>query len=282
MKILVTGVNGQLGYDVMKEGCRRGDQMIGTDSASMDITNAAQVEKVITDFSPDAVIHCAAYTAVDAAESNRDLCKKVNADGTANIAKICETLDIPLMYFSTDYVFDGEGTVYRKEDDKKAPLNWYGQTKLDGEHAVERLSKYFILRISWVFGSNGNNFVKTMIRLGRERQTVGVVSDQIGSPTYTKDLAILIMDMIRTEAYGTYHATNEGICSWCDFAKAIFNEAGMDVTVIPILSEAYPSAAKRPYNSRMSKDKLKRYGFAHLPNWEDALHRYMIEEKFLK
>lgn len=278
MKILVTGVNGQLGHDVMAEGTCRGHEMIGTDVAEMDITDAQAVYNVITETAPDAVIHCAAYTAVDAAESNRELCEKINVEGTANIAKLCQVMDIPMMYFSTDYVFDGEGEAFRKEDDPKAPLNWYGQTKYEGELAVSALKKYFILRISWVFGINGANFVKTMIRVGKERGAVSVVADQIGSPTYTKDLAVLVMDMIATEAYGTYHATNEGICSWYEFAKAIFNTAGLDISVTPITSDAYPSAAKRPFNSRMSKEKLVSQGFKLLPSWKDALERYITCE----
>lgn len=278
MKILVTGVGGQLGHDVMIEGGHRGYEMIGTDLEQMDITDAQIVTSVIRACAPYAVIHCAAYTAVDAAESNRELCKKINVEGTANIAKMCRDMDIPMMYFSTDYVFDGEGEAFRKEDDPKAPLNWYGQTKYDGELYVSALEKYFILRISWVFGSNGANFVKTMIRVGKERGAVSVVDDQVGSPTYTKDLAVLVMDMITTQAYGVYHATNEGVCSWCDFAKAIFKEAGLDVPVTAITSKAYPSAAKRPHNSRMSKEKLSVQGFKRLPSWEDALHRYIFEE----
>ncbi len=282
MKILVTGVNGQLGHDVMNEGRSRGYEMIGTDADKMDITDAKKVTEVITDCVPDAVIHCAAYTAVDAAESSRELCQKVNVEGTGNIARVCAALDIPMMYFSTDYVFDGEGEMYRSEDDPKAPLNWYGQTKYDGELKVEALEKFFILRISWVFGINGANFVKTMIRLGKERGSVSVVADQIGSPTYTKDLAVLVLDMIVTKAYGVYHVTNEGICSWYAFAKAIFREAGMAIPVTPLTSEAYPTAAKRPHNSRLSKEKLRAQGFSPLPAWEDALHRYIADELKLR
>lgn len=282
MKILVTGVGGQLGHDIMIEGERLGHEMVGTDVAEMDITDAQMVTDVITACVPEAVIHCAAYTAVDAAESNRDLCQKINTEGTANIAKICRSLDIPMMYFSTDYIFDGEGEMFHNEDDPKAPLNWYGQTKYEGELAVQELAKYFILRISWVFGINGANFVKTMLRVGKERGAVSVVADQIGSPTYTKDLAGLVMEMITTKAYGVYHVTNEGICSWCDFAKAIFREAGMDIPVTPLSSAEYPTAAKRPYNSRMSKEKLSAQGFALLPSWEDALHRYIVNELKVK
>lgn len=277
MKILVTGVKGQLGYDVVREGESRGLEMFGTDVDNMDITDAGQVKQVIEDYKPDAVIHCAAYTAVDAAEDNRELCRKINVDGTRNIAEVCKAMDIPMMYFSTDYIFNGQGENFWKEDDEKQPLNVYGQTKYEGELAVQELiQKYFILRISWVFGVNGNNFIKTMLRLGKERGTVGVVSDQIGSPTYTYDLAKLVIDMIQTDKYGAYHVTNDGLCSWYEFACEIFRQAGLDVKVTPLTTAEYPAKAARPFNSRMSKDKLVNAGFKMLPEWQDALRRYLM------
>lgn len=280
MKILVTGVKGQLGYDVVREGESRGLEMFGTDVDNMDITDAGQVKQVIEDYRPDAVIHCAAYTAVDAAEDNQELCRKINVDGTRNIVEVCKSMDIPMMYFSTDYIFNGQGENFWKEDDEKQPLNVYGQTKYEGELAVQELiQKYFILRISWVFGVNGNNFIKTMLRLGKERGAVGVVSDQIGSPTYTYDLAKLVIDMIQTDKYGAYHVTNDGLCSWYEFACEIFKQAGLDVKVTPLTTAEYPAKAVRPFNSRMSKDKLINAGFDMLPGWQDALDRYLKEIK---
>ncbi len=276
MKILVTGVRGQLGYDVVQEGESRGLDMFGTDVDNMDITDAGQVKQVIEAYKPDAVIHCAAYTAVDAAEDNQELCRKINVDGTRNIAEVCKDMDIPMMYFSTDYIFDGQGENFWKEDDPKNPLNVYGQTKYEGELAVQELiDKHFILRISWVFGVNGNNFIKTMLRVGPQRGEVGVVADQIGSPTYTYDLAKLVIDMIQTDKYGAYHVTNEGICSWYEFACEIFKQAGLDVKVKPLTTAEYPAKAARPFNSRMSKDKLINAGFKMLPGWQDALERYL-------
>lgn len=276
MKILVTGVKGQLGYDVVQEGEGRGLEMFGTDVDNMDITDAGQVKRVIEECKPDAVIHCAAYTAVDAAEDNQELCRKINVDGTRNIAEVCKDMGIPIMYFSTDYIFDGQGENFWKEDDPKKPLNVYGQTKYEGELNVQELiEKYFILRISWVFGVNGNNFIKTMLRVGPQCGEVGVVADQIGSPTYTYDLAKLVIDMIQTDKYGTYHVTNEGICSWYEFACEIFKQAGLDVKVNPLTTAEYPAKAARPFNSRMSKDKLINAGFKMLPSWQDGLKRYL-------
>lgn len=279
MKILVTGAKGQLGSDVMDELRKRGIDGIGVDVQEMDITDADACEKVITGEKPDAVIHCAAYTAVDAAEDNKELCHKINADGTRNIARVCKELDIRMMYISTDYVFDGTGERPWQPDDRREPLNAYGQAKYEGELAIEELlSKYFIVRIAWVFGLNGSNFVKTMLRLGKERGAVSVVDDQIGSPTYTYDLAKLLVDMIQTEKYGRYHATNEGLCSWYEFALEIFKQAGMpEVKVTPVDSGQFPSKAKRPNNSRISKDKLEEKGFKRLPPWQDALSRYLKE-----
>lgn len=277
MKVFVTGVKGQLGYDVMNELAKRGLEGIGVDVEEMDITDAEACERVIKAAAPEAVIHCAAYTAVDAAEDNRDLCHRVNGEGTKNIARVCSEQDIPMMYISTDYVFNGQGERPWEPDDYREPLNVYGLTKYEGEIAVEQLlKKYFIVRIAWVFGLNGKNFIKTMLRLGKERGAVSVVDDQIGSPTYTYDLARLLVDMIQTDRYGRYHATNEGLCSWYEFACEIFRQAGMDeVKVTPVDSASYPAKAKRPFNSRMSKEKLTENGFERLPSWQDALGRYL-------
>ena len=277
MRVLVTGVKGQLGYDVMNELAGRGHEGIGVDIQEMDITDAASVEKVITEAAPDAVIHCAAYTAVDAAEDNVDLCRRVNAGGTENIARVCKALNCKMMYISTDYVFNGQGTRPWEPDDKRGPLNVYGQTKYEGELAVETLEKFFLVRIAWVFGVNGKNFIKTMLNLGKTRDHLTVVADQIGSPTYTYDLARLLVDMIETDKYGRYHATNEGLCSWYEFACEIFKQAGMNVTVSPVTSDQYPAKAKRPMNSRMDKSKLDEMGFKRLPSWQDALGRYLKE-----
>jgi dTDP-4-dehydrorhamnose reductase len=276
MKVFVTGVKGQLGFDVVNELKKRGHEAIGVDIEEMDITDAASVNQVIKAAAPEAVIHCAAYTAVDAAEDNIELCRRVNAEGTRNIAEVCKELDIKMMYISTDYVFDGQGTRPWEPDDERKPLNVYGLTKCEGELAVEEnLTKYFTVRIAWVFGVNGKNFIKTMLNLGKTRDTLTVVADQVGSPTYTYDLARLLVDMIETEKYGRYHATNEGLCSWYEFACEIFRQADMKVTVTPVTSEQYPSKAKRPMNSRMNKDKLKENGFEPLPSWQDALSRYL-------
>ncbi len=276
MKVLVTGVKGQLGYDVVKELEKRGLEAVGVDIEEMDITDACSVEGVITQASPDAVIHCAAYTTVDAAEDNEDICRKVNADGTRNIANVCKALDIKMIYISTDYVFDGEGTRPWEPEDERRPVSVYGQTKYEGELAVQEiLEKYFIVRIAWVFGINGKNFVKTMLRLAQTRDTLTVVNDQFGSPTYTYDLAKLLVDMVQTEKYGIYHATNEGICTWHEFACAIFRTAGLQMNVLPVTSAEYAAKAKRPFNSRMSKEKLTEMGFEKLPPWQDALERYV-------
>ena len=279
MRVFVTGVKGQLGYDVMNELEKQGLEGIGVDIDEMDITDADQVNKVIKEAAPDAVIHCAAYTAVDAAEDNEEICRKVNAQGTENIAKVCEELDIKMMYISTDYVFNGQGERPWEPDDEREPLNVYGQTKYEGELAIEEhVKKFFTVRIAWVFGVNGKNFIKTMLNLGKTHDHLTVVNDQTGSPTYTYDLARLLVDMIQTDKYGRYHATNEGgYISWCDFAKEIFRQAGMDVKVIPVSSAEYPAKAKRPSNSRMEKKKLEEHGFIRLPDWKDALGRYLKE-----
>lgn len=276
MRVLVTGVKGQLGYDVMNELAKRGYEGVGVDVDEMDITDARKVDEVITKAQVDKVVHCAAYTAVDAAEDSVELCRRVNAEGTENIAKVCKRLDLPMVYLSTDYVFDGEGERPWEPDDERDPLNVYGQTKYEGELAVERnLDKYFIVRIAWVFGVNGKNFIKTMLNLAQNHDTITVVDDQVGSPTYTYDLARLLVDMIETEKYGRYHATNEGLCTWYEFAKEIFRQAGVDVKVVPVTSEQFQAKAKRPHNSRMNKDKLEAMGFQRLPSWQDALSRYL-------
>ena len=278
MKVLVTGVKGQLGYDVVNELTKRGHVAIGTDIEEMDITDANSVDSVIKENAPDAVIHCAAYTAVDAAEDNVELCRKINAEGTQNIANVCKELDIKMTYISTDYVFDGQGERAWEPEDERMPLNVYGQTKYEGELAVQNtLEKYFIVRIAWVFGVNGKNFIKTMLNLGKTRDSLTVVNDQFGSPTYTYDLAKLLVDMIETDKYGIYHATNEGICNWYEFACEIFKQAGMNVKVSPVSAAEYPAKAKRPSNSRMSKEKLTENGFEKLPTWQDALSRYLKE-----
>lgn len=276
MKVFVTGVKGQLGYDVVKELEKRGHQAVGVDIEEMDITDKSSVTAVIGQAAPDAVIHCAAYTAVDAAEDNEELCRRVNAEGTQNIADLCKALDIPMVYISTDYVFDGKGDRPWEPEDERKPLNIYGQTKYEGELAVQNtLDKYFIVRIAWVFGVNGRNFIKTMLKLGETRDQLTVVNDQYGSPTYTYDLARLLVDMVQTDKYGVYHATNEGICTWYEFACEIFRQAGLQVKVEPVTSEQYPARAKRPSNSRMSKEKLTEAGFEKLPPWQDALTRYL-------
>lgn len=277
MKLLVTGVKGQLGHDIVNECNNRNIEAVGVDVEEMDITDAGKVAEVIKSGNYNAVIHCAAWTAVDKAEDEVELCTKVNVDGTRNIANICKELDIPMMYFSTDYVFDGQGETEWKEYDERHPLNVYGQTKYEGELIVESLPKHFIVRIAWVFGINGNNFIKTMLRLGKERGAVCVVDDQIGSPTYTYDLSKLVVDMIQNDKYGIYHATNEGLCSWYEFACEIFKQAGMSVEVTPVDSNAFPAKAKRPNNSRMSKAMLDKNGFGRLPTWQDALSRYLKE-----
>lgn len=302
MRVFVTGVGGQLGHDVMNELHKRGHEGIGSDIApqysgaqdgsavtvmpymSLDITDAAAVSRVLREVKPDAVVHCAAWTAVDAAEDEENQPKvcAINASGTANIAEVCKELDCKMVYISTDYVFNGQGERPWQPDCKDyAPLNFYGQTKLEGELAVSsRLEKYFIVRIAWVFGLNGKNFIKTMLKLGETHDTLRVVNDQIGTPTYTLDLSRLLVDMIETERYGYYHATNEGgYISWYDFARAIFKAAGMNVNVLPVTTAEYgESKAKRPFNSRLDKSKLTDSGFQPLPDWQDALERYMENE----
>ena len=301
MKFFVTGVNGQLGHDVMNELHKRGHQGVGSDLApayagvadgsavttmpytSLDITDAQAVARVIGEVKPDAVIHCAAWTAVDMAEDDDkvDLVRKVNAGGTLNIARACKELDCKMLYLSTDYVFDGQGSEPWKPDCKDyKPLNVYGQTKLEGELAVaDTLSKFFIVRIAWVFGLNGKNFIKTMINVGKTHDTVRVVCDQIGTPTYCYDLARLLVDMCETEKYGYYHATNEGgYLSWYDFCCEFYRQYGLTTKVIPVTTQEYGlSKAARPFNSRLDKSKLVESGFVPLPTWQDALSRYLRE-----
>lgn len=276
MRILVTGVKGQLGYDVVNVLSKRGIDCRGVDIDDFNLTDREAVINYINAYNPSSVIHCAAFTAVDRAEVDRELCYAVNVDGTANVAASCKQLDIPMMYISTDYVFSGEGEEPFEVDSPKAPGGYYGLTKSLGEDKItEALSKFFIVRTSWVFGLNGSNFVRTMLRLGKEREQLTVVNDQIGSPTYTADLAILLADLIVTEKYGIYHGTNEGVCSWYEFATAIMNEAGLACHILPITSDQYPSKVKRPLNSRLSKRSLGLAGMARLPSWQDALKRYI-------
>ena len=295
MKILVTGSNGQLGSDMVNELLKRGQTVIGTDIfdhgllegndrysyVPMDLTKPSATEKVI-EIAPDAIIHCAAWTAVDAAEDeeNREKVYAINVTGTAHLVDAAVKLDCRFLYLSTDYVFDGQGTEPWKPDDRSyAPLSYYGETKLKGEFEVTRLDKFFIVRIAWVFGRNGKNFIRTMINVGKTHDEVRVVNDQIGTPTYTYDLARLLADMIETEKYGYYHATNEGgYISWYEFCLEIYRQAGLNTKVIPVTTEEYGlSKAKRPFNSRLDKSKLSENGFERLPDWKDALRRYLQE-----
>ncbi len=278
MKILVTGYNGQLGYDVVRVGRSQTLNMIGTTENELDITQEQSVLDVVHQIKPDAIIHCAAYTAVDKAEDEKEICWKVNVDGTKFLAKAAAAVQAKFMYISTDYVFDGEGNTPFAETDDPKPIGYYGFTKYEGEKALQTiLDQWFIVRISWVFGRNGNNFVKTMLRLSESRDELKVVCDQFGSPTYTLDLAYLLIDMIQTDKFGIYHATNEGICNWAEFAQEIFKLAGKHVQVEGITTEAYPTKAIRPKNSRMDKQKLQEAGFKPLPSWQDALTRYIQE-----
>ena len=291
MKVFVTGAGGQLGYDIMKELHRRGHEGIGSDVSSgsrylsLDITDAQAVSRVVSEIMPDAVIHCAGWTAVDAAEDEdkKELVHRINVDGTQYIADACKENGCKLLYLSTDYVFNGQGQTPWTPDCKDyAALNVYGQSKLDGELAVcNTLKNYFIVRISWVFGRNGKNFVDTMLALSEKYDTLRVVCDQVGTPTYTVDLARLLVDMVETEKYGYYHATNEGgFISWHEFACEIFRQAGKSTKVIPVTTEEYGlNKAVRPFNSRLDKSKLRRAGFTPLPDWKDALGRYLKEIK---
>lgn len=277
MKVLVTGVTGQLGYDVGRELSKRRIEYIGTSSKELDITDWLAVDRLLQEYHPDVVIHCAAYTKVDMAEDNPAQCWEVNVDGTRNIAVACRNIGAKMLYISTDYVFPGTDNRFYETTDSVGPVNTYGRSKLAGELVVKSLlERYFIVRISWVFGKNGNNFVKTMLRLAETHDELNVVCDQIGSPTYTADLAPLLCDMVQTELYGVYHATNEGVCSWADFAEAIFKLAGKKVTVHRIQTDAYPTKAVRPLNSRMSK-KCLQSKFMSLPDWYTSLNTYIQE-----
>jgi len=276
MKVLVTGAKGQLGYDVVKALANRDVPRKGVDTDDFDITDKDAVFHAITDYAPTVVIHCAAYIAVDRAEDEPERCRKVNENGARYIAEACKSIDATMIYISTDYVFPGHGDHFHNTDDPTSPVSVYGKTKLAGEKAVqETLDKFFIVRTSWVFGENGNNFVKTMLRLSKECESLDVVCDQIGSPTYTADLAPLLCDMAESDKYGVYHATNEGICSWAEFAQAVFMQVGLKTTVVPISTGDYPAKAVRPLNSRLDKCSLEANGFKRLPHWEDALFRYL-------
>lgn len=280
MKILVTGANGQLGWDVVKKLQKQNIECYAARRKDFDLVDFKATKEFIINYMPDAVIHCAAYTAVDKAEDEQGLCYLVNASATENIAEICQKINAKMMYISTDYVFDGTKDGFYEVDDKPNPINVYGKTKLLGEKAVQRiLDKYFIVRISWVFGKHGNNFVKTMLRLGKERKEINVVDDQCGSPTYTADLATLLVEMVQTDKYGVYHATNEGICCWAEFAEEIFKIAGMDVKINHIATTEYPTLAKRPLNSRLSKEKIKKNGFKRLRYWQKALEEFIGQKE---
>lgn len=278
MKVLVTGVKGQLGYDVVRELNERKIECVGADVEDFDITDRRQTFGFIENCMPDAIIHCAAYTAVDRAEDDEEKCRAVNAEGTQNIALCAKEIGAKMVYISTDYVFGDEGDNFLEVDFEKNPKNVYGKTKLLGEEAViKNVEKSFIVRTSWVFGKNGGNFVRTMMRVGSQNEEVRVVADQIGSPTYTYDLSKLLCDMILTEKYGVYHATNEGVCSWAEFCEEIFSFASIKSKVNHITTEQYPTKAKRPKNSRLSKSCLDSAGFKRLPTWQNALERYIKE-----
>ena len=279
MKILVTGARGQLGSDICKKLDARKILNKGVDVESFDITNKDAVNNAFSKYTPDAVIHCAAYTAVDKAEDEPELCRRINEDGTRYIAEACKKAGAKMIYISTDYVFPGDGLNFYKPHDPTDAISVYGKTKLAGEKVVsEILEKFFIVRISWVFGSNGNNFVKTMLRLGKERESLSVVCDQIGSPTYTAELAGLLCDMVLTDNFGIYHATNEGVCSWAEFAEEIFLQSGMSTKVKHIAASDYPTKAARPLNSRLDKTCLDNVGFSRLSHWKDALGDFLKEK----
>ena len=280
-KILVTGASGQLGFDVIKKLKLNNIDTIATDSSILDITDKNKTFQFIKNIKPTHIIHCAAYTKVDKAEDEKDLCEKVNVTGTKNLSIACEELKIPIMFFSTDYVFDGNKKTAYNIYDKKNPLSVYGKTKDSAEEIIKKLDKYFIIRISWVFGINGNNFINSMINLSKNREFINVVSDQIGSPTYTYDLSNLIINMITTNKYGIYHATNEGFVSWADFAREIFKMLNIKTKIYDILTKDYNSKAKRPLNSVLDKKSLIDNGFNLLPDWKDALKRYLCEKNLL-
>ena len=278
MKVLVTGYTGQLGFDVIRELKARNIECIGTTRNEFSLTDIEKMQAFVKAYKPDVVIHCAAYTAVDKAEDEVELCAQINHLATKKLAKVCKEIDAKMIYISTDYVFAGSGEDFYEVSDEKAPQNVYGKSKLDGELAVQEiLDKYFIVRISWVFGSNGKNFIKTMLNLAKTHDKLTVVNDQIGSPTYTVDLAKLLCDMALSDKYGVYHDTNEGICSWYDFACEIFKQADIKINVKPVSSTAFPTKAIRPHNSRMSKKCLDEAGFNRLPTWQNALTKYLKE-----
>lgn len=278
MRIIVTGVNGQLGYDVVRElHSRNYNDVIGIDLEQLDITDEKAVIDFMEDKKPDVIIHCAAYTAVDNAEDNEALCHNVNVNGTKYLVSAAKEHHVKFVYISTDYIFSGDKQGEYTLDDIPNPKSVYGKTKYLGELETLKHEKRFIVRISWVFGKNGNNFVKTMLRLGQERDELGIVADQIGSPTYTYDLSRLLVDMIETDKYGIYHATNEGTCNWFEFAQEIFKQSNIDIKLNPIKTADYPTKAKRPFNSCLSKQSLTDNGFKLLPSWQDALKRYLEE-----
>lgn len=273
-KILVTGGSGQLGFDLIKQLKEKNYEVLAPNTSEMDITNKENVLKVIEDFKPDVIFHCAAYTAVDKAEEDKNLCYNVNANGTKNIVEASKKVNAKIVYISTDYVFDGTKDGIYNEEDKTNPINYYGYTKYCGEEYVKELEDYLIVRISWVFGINGKNFIKTMLNLSQTKDELNVVSDQIGSPTYTEDLSKLLIQMIENNKTGTFNATNEGYCSWYEFAKYIFEINNVDIKVNPILTKDYKTLAKRPYNSKLSKEKLDKENLERLPDWQDATRRY--------
>ena len=275
--ILVTGSTGQLGSDVVKELLKRGYSTLSPNRSELNLCSEDNNRNYILNSNCEAIVHCAAYTQVDKAEDEKDLCIKINATATKHIAKCAKILDIPMIYISTDYVFDGTKDGKYTENDETNPLNIYGESKLAGEKYVQEiLDKYYIVRTSWVFNINGKNFIETMLRLSKANNQLSIVNDQIGSPTYTKDLSRLLVDMLETSKYGLYHATNEGYCSWYEFANTIFKLANINIDIKAINSNEYASRAKRPMNSKLSKDKLIEYGFKPLPHWEDALKDYLI------
>lgn len=283
MRVLVTGSNGQLGYDMLLSLRRHNIECLGVDKEDFDLTDLLATTQFIQNYRPDILIHCAAFTNVDSAESEADKCYALNVQATSNIAMLCKQLGSNLVYVSTDYIFSGEETSPYETDDLPGPLSVYGNTKLLGEKMVmEHMKQYFIVRTSWSFGVNGNNFVKTMLKLGNEREIVDVVCDQVGSPTYTKDLAEIIFEMINTTKYGIYHATNEGYCTWAEFASEIFRQAGLKTKINSITSDKFPTVARRPKNSMLSKKSLDEVHFKRLPEWKNALKRYLSETIMLE
>ncbi|MBR1645791.1 MAG: dTDP-4-dehydrorhamnose reductase [Selenomonadaceae bacterium] len=278
--VLITGILGQLGYDLAKEFTKRGVEYIAPSLEELELTTEAGAKNFILEKKPETVVHCAAYTAVDKAESEAEIALTVNGMGTRWVAEACREIGAKMIYISTDYVFGGDGKIPYEVNDEKNPVNVYGRSKLLGEDAVHALvEKFFIVRTSWVFGINGNNFIKTMLKLAETKKKLNVVNDQIGSPTYTPDLSRLLADMAASDKYGIYHATNEGFCSWADFAREIFKQAGLKVEVDGVPTIEYPTPAKRPFNSRLSKKSLDEAGFDRLPTWQDALKRYLVELK---